>query len=71
MQQALGDRQDTVVTREQCRQLAIAADAAGENAYTYGRLQALEEERADEAWATFEALEPRLHAALTSVTRKP
>ncbi len=70
VQQALGDRQDTVVTREQCRQLAIAADAAGENAYTYGRLQALEEVRADEAWATFEALEPRLHAALTAVTQK-
>jgi CHAD domain-containing protein len=70
VQQALGDRQDTVVTREQCRRLAIAADAAGENSYTYGRLQALEEARANQAWGTFEALEPRLHAALEAVAQK-
>ena len=70
VQQALGDRQDTVVTREQCRQLAIAANAAGESTFTYGRLQALEETRANESWAEFEALEPDLHAALVAVTRK-
>ena len=43
----LGELQDTVVTREQCRRLGIAAAAAGENAFTYGLLHGLEQGRAD------------------------
>jgi len=64
MQQVLGDLQDTVVTREHCRRFGMAAFAAGENAFTYGRLHALEEARADRARATFWALEPEAHAVL-------
>ena len=39
----LGELQDTVVTREQCRRLGLAAFAAGENAFTYGLLHGLEQ----------------------------
>jgi CHAD domain-containing protein len=36
VQSALGDHQDTVVGRQQARQLGIAAQLAGESAFTYG-----------------------------------
>jgi CHAD domain-containing protein len=68
-QKALGARQDTVVTREQCRRLAIAAAAAGESAFPYGRLHALEEARAERAAADFAALEPTLHPLLGTLAR--
>jgi CHAD domain-containing protein len=68
-QQALGKRQDTVVTREHCRRLAIAAGAAGESTFAYGRLHALEEARAARAEADFAALEPTLRPLLRQVTR--
>jgi CHAD domain-containing protein len=60
VQQVLGDRQDTAVTREQCRDLGLVAFAAGENAWSYGRLHALEEARGQRAEADFWALLPRL-----------
>jgi CHAD domain-containing protein len=44
----LGERQDTVATREQLVQLARAALDAGEPTFTYGRLHAREEARAVE-----------------------
>jgi CHAD domain-containing protein len=53
VQTVLGHRQDTVITREQCRSVGLAAFAAGENAWTYGRLHALEEARAARAEAAF------------------
>ncbi|MCW2583396.1 MAG: hypothetical protein JWQ53_2186 [Klenkia sp.] len=68
LQDVLGDRQDTVVTREQCRQLGIAAFGAGENAWTYGRLHALEEARAQRAERDFWALWPSLAPVLNAVT---
>jgi CHAD domain-containing protein len=68
-QTELGARQDTVVTRELCRRLAVAASAAGESAFPYGRLHALEQARAERAAADFAALEPRLHPLLTKLTR--
>ena len=70
VERTLGERQDTVVTREQCRRLAIAATAAGESAFAYGRLHALEEFRAARALFAFEALAPALRATLAVATRK-
>jgi CHAD domain-containing protein len=67
VQDTLGERQDTVVTREHCRRLGIAASAAGENGFTYGRLEALEEARADRAewefWASWPKIGKRVKAA--------
>lgn len=70
VQQVLGEMQDTVVAREHCRRLAVAAHAAGENAFAYGRLHALEESRAERARLAFEALVPSLRPALRSATKK-
>ena len=55
VQQVLGHAQDTVVTREHCRRIGLAAEQAGENPWTYGRLHALEEARAARAEARFRA----------------
>jgi CHAD domain-containing protein len=69
VQEALGDRQDTVVTRDLCRTIGLAAFAAGENAWTYGRLHALEEARAARAEAEFwDRREPKLARALAKAT---
>jgi CHAD domain-containing protein len=49
----LGDRQDTVVSRQHLRQLAEEADAAGESSFVWGRLHAHEEAQAgdlDRGW---------------------
>jgi CHAD domain-containing protein len=40
IQTVLGDHQDTVIARQQERQLGIAAHLAGENSFTYGLLYA-------------------------------
>jgi CHAD domain-containing protein len=53
VQESLGVRQDAVVARQRLRELAVQASLAGENAFTYGRMHALEERRADEAEADF------------------
>jgi hypothetical protein len=58
-----------VVTREQCRQLGLAAFAAGENPFTYGLLLGLEDARADRARASFAAMEPGLVPALRAAAR--
>jgi CHAD domain-containing protein len=63
-QKVLGALQDTVVTRELCRRLGVVAYAAQENSFTYGRLHALEEERAARAARDFWDLLPELRAAL-------
>ena len=64
VQTALGEVQDTVVTREYSRRLGIAAAAAGESSFTYGRLHALEQARAERAEHTFWALEPTIRPTL-------
>ncbi len=51
LQEVLGEHQDGVVTREALRELADAADRAGERSFTYGRLHGLEQARADAAAA--------------------
>jgi CHAD domain-containing protein len=69
VQEVLGDRQDTFITRPLCTQLGLQAFAAGENAWTYGRLHALEEARSDEAEREFWERWPRLRPALKTATR--
>ena len=46
VQTVLGEFQDSVVTRHELRELAVAAHLDGENAFTYGRLHGLEQARA-------------------------
>jgi len=47
LQEILGAHQDSVVIREQLRAVAVAAYLDGENAFTFGRLHALEQARAE------------------------
>jgi CHAD domain-containing protein len=69
VQKTLGALQDTVVTRDVCRRLGIAAAAAGENSFTFGLLHGLEEARAERARAAFADLEPDLVPTLRAATR--
>lgn len=54
VQRALGRHQDAVVARATLREFAVQAHLAGENAFTFGRLHALEEWRAAEAERDFD-----------------
>jgi CHAD domain-containing protein len=56
----LGERQDTVMSRAELAELTAEAQQAGEDTFTFGRLHAREEKRADdiddefaEVWAEF------------------
>ena len=69
VQQILGRMQDTVVTREYCTRLGREAVSARENPWTYGRLHALEQGRAEQAEAVFWARWPRVSAAVEAVAR--
>jgi CHAD domain-containing protein len=53
VQDVLGEHQDSVVIRDVLRRLAREAEAAGEPSFTYGRLHAAEESRAERAQRTF------------------
>lgn len=53
IQDTLGELQDTVVSRAHLLELAAAAQADDESAFSFGRLHALEEQRAAEARARF------------------
>jgi hypothetical protein len=64
VQGMLGELQDTVIAREHCRRLGTVAAAAGENAFTYGRLHGLEQARGASAEAEFWALERKVRRAL-------
>jgi CHAD domain-containing protein len=70
VQDVLGEGQDTAVTRQLCRSLGIAASAAGENGWTYGRLHALEQARADRAERAFADLAPSLARVLRRAAAK-
>ena len=69
VQEVLGQRQDTFITRELCTRLGLQAFAAGENAFTYGRLHALEVARGAEAEREFWVRWPRLGPVLEAATR--
>ena len=53
IQTALGVHQDAVVARRRLRELAMQAHLGGDNAFTYGRLHALEQARAERVEAEF------------------
>ncbi|SDY57356.1 CHAD domain-containing protein [Geodermatophilus africanus] len=67
VQDLLGAAQDTVVTRDVAVRVGRAAFAAGENAWTYGRLHGLEEARAEAAEAGFWTQERDLRRAVKAV----
>jgi CHAD domain-containing protein len=53
VQEALGEHQDSVLTRERLRDLALATSSTGA-AFLYGRLHALEEVRAEQSQRHFD-----------------
>jgi CHAD domain-containing protein len=55
VQDALGEHQDAVMARQRLREYGVRAHAAGENGFTFGRLHALEQARAEEAERAFDA----------------
>jgi CHAD domain-containing protein len=56
VQEVLGELQDSVVTRQELRDLAVAAHLDGENAFTYGRLHGLEQGRGARAVGDFDGV---------------
>jgi CHAD domain-containing protein len=66
LQEVLGEHQDSVVSRELLRDLAVRVHLDGGNAFSIGRLHALEQVRADEserafpgAWKAVRKTKPR------------
>ena len=55
IQQSLGVHQDTVVARQVLREYGVQAHLSGENGFTFGRLHALEQWRADQSELEFRA----------------
>lgn len=53
IQESLGELQDSVVSREHLRSLAAQAEEEGASAFSFGRLHALEQQRAAEARTQF------------------
>lgn len=53
IQEVLGAFQDSVVARDLLRQLGVQVHLGGGNAFTYGRLHALEQARGDDAKGSF------------------
>ena len=60
LQEVLGEHQDSVVARATLRELGVRLHLDGDNAFTLGRLHALEQVRGDRAIADFEASWERL-----------
>jgi len=69
VQEVLGERQDTFITRPLCTQLGLQAFSAGENAWTWGRLHALEQARCERAEQEFWLRWPQLRPVLKTATR--
>jgi CHAD domain-containing protein len=61
LQESLGDFQDGVVTREVLRELGARGHIAEQNGFTFGRLHALEQVKAEAAVTAF----PRARAAMS------
>jgi CHAD domain-containing protein len=55
LQEVLGEHQDSVVARAALRELGVRMFLDGDNAFTIGRLHALEQTRGDEAIEEFES----------------
>jgi len=62
VQEVLGAHQDSVVTRDLLRQLAVQVNLDGGNTFTYGRLHAAEEHRAVVSRESFYTLWPTITA---------
>jgi CHAD domain-containing protein len=60
VQEVLGEHQDSVVARAQLREMALAADDARENAFTYGLLVGVERSRAEAVEAQVDSVWKRL-----------
>ena len=60
VQEHLGEHQDTLVARRMLREIAVRAHLDGENGFTFGRLHALEQARAEDLERTY----PRVFARL-------
>lgn len=60
LQEVLGEHQDGVVTREVLRELGAGASRSGENGFTFGRLHALEQTRAETAAARWPAVRAKV-----------
>jgi CHAD domain-containing protein len=60
VQEVLGEHQDTVVARQTLRELGAKAFLEHENGFTFGRLHALEEARAEELYRRFPEVVARL-----------
>jgi CHAD domain-containing protein len=71
IQKNLGELQDTLVTRELCRRFGVIALAEGENGFTFGRLHALEQARAEAAERKFWAREAKVRRVLKGAVRQP
>jgi CHAD domain-containing protein len=69
IQKVLGEVQDTIVTRELCRRLGAVSAGPGENGFTFGRLHALEQARAERGEEGFWAFEPEARKVLKRATR--
>jgi inorganic triphosphatase YgiF len=70
IQKVLGEVQDTALTRELCRRSGVAAFAQGENPFTFGRLHALEQARAERGEQAFWTLEPKVRRVLKRAARQ-
>jgi len=55
LQEVLGEHQDSVVARAALRELGVRMFLDGDNAFTIGRLHALEQTRGEEALDEFES----------------
>ena len=62
VQRALGTHRDTLLTRQALRDLGLQAHLDGDNAFTFGRLHALEEQAGAAALADYERVRERLDA---------
>jgi CHAD domain-containing protein len=60
VQESLGTRQDAVVARVRLRELGVQAHLGGDNGFTFGRMHAIEDRRADEAEVAFQRAWERL-----------
>ena len=64
IQEILGIHQDSVVARQALLRLSTDADNAGENAFSYGRLHAIEQARGEDSEAEYEKALRRIPKSL-------
>ena len=64
IQEVLGTHQDSVVARQALLRLSTGAHNAGENTFTYGRLYAIEQARAEDSEAEYERAIRRIPKSL-------